>query len=178
MDGGAGVALNGTVIYAYWTLNTTGFTYGISATANRVALGTLLASSPRQVYAGAFLTYDQTADDPNPCCNISDNGYAVSRSPYRGVLANNPWSVTPLGLGYYSGFPGTPDLQRGAITLAPVDLSGTWTGEGAMRRGRLYNVAYFYQSGYGFGDRLLVAAVAKYRIFQPAATAAMAVEQV
>jgi hypothetical protein len=142
------------------TLNTTGFTYAISATANYLFVATLVGAAAYHVHAGKFDTL--MASDPGPYAMFTTASFYFTRVP--NTTGTQLFYGNAAAHTFASGVPGTYDTQHGAIVLSRVRCQNRQSTDPG--RGLAKGLVIFVSSGsYAFGDELDVTGTPKYKVF-------------
>lgn len=164
-----------------WTTNTTGFTYAISATSDRIVGATLVGSTVSGWhYAGKFDTFltgvggPAAVAEPGAFCLATRTGsfYTVTFTRY----VNPPVAGTSTAgygsggfgpYGYFQGEPGAYNSVWDGIVVAKqyITQNAGSSGVAGLYRGLLKGVVYMSSStSYAFGDELNVGGSPKYKV--------------
>jgi len=162
------------------TLNTTGFTYAISATANYLCVATLVGPTITVAYAGKFDSL--MASDPGPYCStgfgsLDAGSNAASHTRVPNTSGSQSFAGALISHTDSHGTPGTYDVTHAAIVLSRIRVQNRTATD--THRGLLKGVVAVPSSGsYGFGDELDVNSTPKYKVLIAAGNSTVAIEMV
>jgi hypothetical protein len=167
--------------YSAGTVNTTGFTYAISATANYLYVATLVGSTVSGVHAGKFDTL--MTSDPGPYYITALSSVDVGSTIGGHTRVPNGSGSQSFGGALVShtgehGTPGSYDATHAAIVISRIRVQNR--GNADTHRGLLKGVVAAITSGsYAFGDELDVSGTPKYKVLYAVAGASgVAIEMV
>jgi hypothetical protein len=162
------------------TLNTTGFTYAISATANYLCVATLVGTTIAAAYAGKFDTL--MASDPGPYCSsaLASIDAGVGSAEHTRVPNGSGSQMFNGALVSHTDSHGTPatyDAIHNAIVLSRVRVQNRTAVD--THRGLLKGIVTVPFSGsYAFGDELDVGGTPKYKVLTSGGNGTFAIEMV
>jgi len=140
-------------------VNTTGFTYAISATANYILVATLCGSTIAVVHAGKFDTL--MASDPGPYGIYNMTTFCHTRVP--NVTGSASFTGSLIEHTDSHGTPGNYDVTHNAIVLTRLRIPNRTSTD--THRGLVKGLVAMTSSGtYAFGDELDVSGTPKYKV--------------